>query len=228
MLVLARLRSSVGLALLLAACGPRVDTSWQQGDGYRWRALDVPRRGSPGFTLMDPSRSGITFANTVSDSLLRRNRILAQGAGTCLGDVDGDGLADLFLARTEGPNALYRNLGDWRFEDFTQRAGVAAADRYSTGCALADVDGDADLDAGLTYVNTPLMMAAIQGHHRTAVSLLRHGANARIRVRGGHTAAEFAEKYNHYALARALRCAEQLAPGTAFSDRCERGQALDH
>ena len=89
----------------------------------------------------------------------------------------------------------------------------------------ARVDGDADQDEGLTYVNTPLMMAAIQGNHGTAVSLLRHGANARIRVRGGHTAAEFAQKYNHYELFRALRCAEQLAPGETFSHRCEGAQA---
>jgi ankyrin repeat protein len=88
----------------------------------------------------------------------------------------------------------------------------------------ARLDGDADQDEGVTYVNTPLMMAAIQGHHRTAMSLLRRGANARIRVRGGHTAAEFAQRYNHHALFRALRCAEQLAPGEAFSRRCEQPQ----
>jgi ankyrin repeat protein len=86
----------------------------------------------------------------------------------------------------------------------------------------ARVDGDADQDEALTYVNTPLMMAAIQGHQETALALLRRGANARIRVRGGHTAAEFAEKNHHYALSRALRCAERLAPEESFSLRCER------
>ena len=88
----------------------------------------------------------------------------------------------------------------------------------------ARVDGDADQEEALTYVNTPLMMATIQGHHATAVSLLRRGANARIRVRGGHTAAEFAEKYHHHALLRALRCAEQLPAGETFSRRCEQPQ----
>jgi hypothetical protein len=111
------------LALLVAACGRPVDTTWHDGDGHRWRALDVPRRGAPGFALLDPRKTGITFVNTVSESLLVRNRILAQGGGVCLGDVDGDGLPDIFLARTEGPNALYRNLGAWRFEDITERAG---------------------------------------------------------------------------------------------------------
>jgi ankyrin repeat protein len=80
---------------------------------------------------------------------------------------------------------------------------------------------DADAKNGGTYINTPLMMAAIQGHHRTAFELLRAGANATIRVRGGHTAAEFAEKYRHAALARVLRCAESMAPGETFPQKCE-------
>jgi enediyne biosynthesis protein E4 len=82
----------------------------------------------------------------VSDSSLIENRQLAQGAGVCLSDVDADGRPDVFLARTRGANALYRNLGGWRFEEIAVRAGVAAQDRTSTGCAFADVDGDGDAD----------------------------------------------------------------------------------
>jgi hypothetical protein len=143
------------VTLVVLACGRSVDTSWQQENGYRWRALDVPHRGRAGFTLLDSSRTGITFVNTVSDSLLVRNRILAQGGGVCFGDVDGDGMVDVFLARTEGPNILYRNLGGWRFEDITQRAGVAASDRYSTGCTFADVNGNGSLDLILVASGGP-------------------------------------------------------------------------
>jgi enediyne biosynthesis protein E4 len=139
-------RGVLAIVLIVAACGRPADTTWQEGNGSRWRALDVPRRGTPGFTLLDPSRTRITFVNTVSESLLVRNRILAQGAGVCLGDVDGDGRPDVFLARTQGANALYRNQGEWRFEEIAQTAGVGASDRHSTGCVFADVDGDADLD----------------------------------------------------------------------------------
>jgi ankyrin repeat protein len=91
----------------------------------------------------------------------------------------------------------------------------------------ARLDGDADQASELTYVNTPLMLAAIQGNHGTSLVLLRHGANARIRVRGGRTAAEFAESYRHPALARVLRCAEGVAPGEVFSHRCEAAQAVN-
>ena len=73
----------------------------------------------------------------------------------CLADVDGDGRPDVFLARTEGPSALYRNLGDWRFEDVTVSAGVAAPGRYATGCAFADVDGDGDQDLLLVSLGGP-------------------------------------------------------------------------
>jgi ankyrin repeat protein len=91
----------------------------------------------------------------------------------------------------------------------------------------AQVDADADREAGLTYINTPLMMSVIQGHLDIALLLLRRGAHARIRVRGGHTAAEFAEKYNHHGLARVLRCAEQLTPGETFSRGCETAAAAN-
>ncbi|MDH3368385.1 MAG: VCBS repeat-containing protein, partial [Gemmatimonadota bacterium] len=156
------------LALLALACGRDVDTTWQEAEGYRWRTLDVSRRGTPGFTLLDPARTGITFANTVSESLLVRNRILAQGAGVCLGNVDSDELPDVFLARTEGPNSLYRNLGGWRFEEITQPAGVGAPDRFSSGCAFADVDGDRDLDLILVALGGPNALFLNEGGGRFA------------------------------------------------------------
>lgn len=80
---------------------------------------------------------------------------------------------------------------------------------------------NADAENGETYINTPLMMAAIQGHYGTALQLLRAGASAAIRVHGGHTAAEFAEKYRHAELARLLHCAERATPAEAFSQQCE-------
>ncbi|HEV2670829.1 MAG TPA: VCBS repeat-containing protein, partial [Gemmatimonadales bacterium] len=149
------------LLVVVAACGraaPLSESAWHDAAGYRWRSLDVRgggRTGTAGFTLLEPARTGVTFTNTVSESSLVHNRQLAQGAGVCLADVDGDGRPDIFLARTEGPNALYRNLGNWKFEDITTQAGVAAPDRVSTGCAFADVDGDGDADLVLTSLGGP-------------------------------------------------------------------------
>lgn len=78
---------------------------------------------------------------------------------------------------------------------------------------------DADASEGLTYVNTPLMMAAMQGYRDVALHLLRAGADPRVRIQWGHTAAELAAKYNHTSLSRTLRCAEMRVAGVAA--RCE-------
>jgi len=68
------------------------------------------------------------------------------GMGVALGDADGDGLVDVFVTAV-GPNRLFRNLGDGRFEDISVQAGVAGADnRWSTSAAFLDYDGDRDLD----------------------------------------------------------------------------------
>ncbi len=80
----------------------------------------------------------------------------------------------------------------------------------------------ADSNPGYVYVNTPLMMAAMQGHRSTALLLLRAGADARVRVVNGHTAAELAAKYNGGSMVQLLKCAEAAGSGEAFVQRCER------
>ncbi len=62
---------------------------------------------------------------------------------------------DVFLARTLGPNTLYRNLGGWKFEDVTATAGVAGPGREASGCALADLNGDGHLDLLLVAITGP-------------------------------------------------------------------------
>ena len=141
---------------LVTACrnAPAPVPPWHQEAGYRWRDL-VVSGGEPGFTQMQGSASGIRFQNDVSDSVLVGNRMLAQGAGVALGDVDGDGLVDVFLAKTQGCSALYKNLGGWKFEEITKSAGVGACDRHSTGAAFVDIDGDGDLDLVLLSTTGP-------------------------------------------------------------------------
>jgi len=90
--------------------------------------------------------TGIDFTNHLSDTNAALNQIRLNGSGVAAGDVDGDGLVDLYFCGLEGRNALYRNLGQLKFEDVTERAGVACSNQYSTGAVLADVDGDGDLD----------------------------------------------------------------------------------
>ena len=162
-------RGVLWTVLALSAAGLACDSSpapaWHQENGYRWRALDVAR-GEPGFTRVEGGRSGIRFQNTVDDSILRGNRMLAQGGGVSMGDVDGDGLVDVFLARTQGCSALYRNLGGWKFEDIAKTAGVGACDRHSSGAAFADTDGDGDLDLLLLATTGPTALFVNDGTGR--------------------------------------------------------------
>jgi len=151
---LRRLPLFVGFAMLAVACTDTQPTQWHQEQGYRWRDLRVSG-GKPGFTPLDASKTGIRFQNDVSDSVLLGNRMLGQGAGVALGDVDGDGKVDVFLAKTQGCSALYRNLGSWKFEDITKSAGVGACDRHSTGAAFADINGDGHLDLILLATRGP-------------------------------------------------------------------------
>jgi enediyne biosynthesis protein E4 len=130
--------------VVLAVSGRAVD--WQQGSGFRRAALSVPQNGKPGFTRLPSSATGILFTNFISVGHYKTNQILLNGCGVAAGDVDGDGLCDIYLCRLEGDNALYRNLGNWRFENITAAAGVACPGMDASGALLADLDGDRDLD----------------------------------------------------------------------------------
>ena len=99
-----------------------------------------------GFRRVSSNLSGVNFVNRLSDNLMVRNINLLNGSGLALGDFDRDGLIDVFFSGLQSPNALYRNLGSWRFEDVTSKAGVANPRSLSTGAAFVDVNADGWLD----------------------------------------------------------------------------------
>jgi enediyne biosynthesis protein E4 len=102
---------------------------------------------SPLFQLMD--NTGVVFENKVEDervdnSFLFRNYY--NGAGVGIGDINNDGLPDIFLTSNKGTNKLYLNKGGFRFEDISIKAGIIEDDKWNTGVVFADVDGDGWLD----------------------------------------------------------------------------------
>jgi hypothetical protein len=122
------------------------EAGWERGQGFQSKSIVVPQNGKAGFTLLSSNLTGIGFGNFVPESRHLTNQILLNGSGVAAGDVDGDGRCDLYFCGLNAPNRLYRNLGDWRFEDVTETAGVACAGMDSTGATFADLDGDGDLD----------------------------------------------------------------------------------
>ena len=118
------------LLLALAGCKPR--------------AAGVP----PLFERLSPEHTGIHFANTLTESdtfNVLSFQYLYNGAGVGVGDVNDDGLPDLYLAGNQVPSRLYLNRGHLKFEDITETAGVAA-NRWASGVTLADVNADGRLD----------------------------------------------------------------------------------
>ncbi len=106
----------------------------------------VPGARAVGFALLSGAQTGVTFTNRLARERSVTNQIYFNGSGVAAGDMDGDGWCDLFFCGLDSPNALYRNLGGWRFEDVAARAGVDCPGLDCTGAAFADLDGDGDLD----------------------------------------------------------------------------------
>ena len=143
---------ALGILIWLGLCqNPEASAAeppfrWTTHPTHRFTPLAVQPTGNPGFTSLPTAQTGIAFTNYLSDATVSTNRLTEIGSGVALGDVDGDGWVDIYLCRISGGNALYRNLGQWRFEEITQTSGTGCPNQFSTGSALADMDGDGDLD----------------------------------------------------------------------------------
>ncbi len=101
--------------------------------------------GKTGFTLMKPEQTGVWFTNVLQGDAYLTNAVAHNGSGVALGDVDGDGWTDIYLCSLQGRNRLFRNLGNWHFQEM-ELGEAACAGQFSTGAALVDVDGDGTLD----------------------------------------------------------------------------------
>jgi hypothetical protein len=134
------------LALTLLLVSPVAKGQWRAEGAHRAQTLARPRQGTPGFSAVSAEITSIWFTNQVAESRSLTNQVYLNGSGLAAGDVDGDGRCDLYFCGLDNRNELYRNLGNWRFDNVTDRAGVACADQASTGAAFVDVDGDGDLD----------------------------------------------------------------------------------
>jgi hypothetical protein len=101
------------------------------------------------FTLQSNEDIGINFTNQLNDQ--QQTNVFSfrnyyNGGGVAIGDLNNDGLNDVFLISNQGSNKLYINKGNWKFEDVTAKAGVKGIKYWSTGVTLVDINGDGWLD----------------------------------------------------------------------------------
>jgi hypothetical protein len=134
----------IGLLVFLSI--PVRAADWETNGASRGIALTLGSDHPAGFTRLESSQTGIAFTNSLSPSRGVTNQIYFNGSGVAAGDIDGDGWCDLFFCSLDGTCALYRNLGHWRFEDITQKAGVSCTGLACTGAAFADLEGQGNLD----------------------------------------------------------------------------------
>ncbi len=152
------------IACGLALCGARlVAAEWVDGPGFRSLSVDPAKDHPPGFTQMAPADTGVRFTNLLAGDALLTNAVAHNGAGVAIGDVDADGWPDVYLCSLQGPNRLYRNLGQWRFAEMPL-GDAACADQFSTGAVLADVDGDGDLDLLVNGIAAGTRLFLNDGH----------------------------------------------------------------
>lgn len=146
------------LALFISGCREPNETSAVSGES-EWHA-PAWEQVAPGleghdlqeqltttnrlFTKVGDSESGLTFHNQLNRENIK-NYLLA-GAGLAVGDIDGNGLPDLFLVSQDGPNKLFKQTAPWQFEDATAEAGIRDLKAWGAGAAFADFDNDGDLD----------------------------------------------------------------------------------
>ncbi len=101
------------------------------------------------FSSLPASVTGINFANNVAytEQLnVYTYRNFYNGGGVAIGDINNDGLPDIFFCGNQQSNKLYLNKGNFQFEDITEKAGLSSAGVWSTGVTFADVNGDGLLD----------------------------------------------------------------------------------
>jgi hypothetical protein len=101
------------------------------------------------FTLLSNDSTGIHFNNINAENEqinILTYEYLYNGGGVAIGDINNDGLKDIYFTSNNLENKLYLNKGNFKFEDVTAKAGVGCKPGWKTGVTMADVNGDGWLD----------------------------------------------------------------------------------
>ena len=117
------------------------------------------------FTKLDSSQSGINFNNKLTETHSYNYftfPYMYLGGGVSIGDINNDGLEDIYFTGNMVSNKLYLNTGDFKFEDITQSAGVAGDDRWYSGTTFVDINQDG-------YVDIYCSVGGLDGNHKNVL-----------------------------------------------------------
>src|SRR5687768_15490433 len=153
-------------------------------------SCNQPKSKTNLFTLLSGSQTGIAFSNDLSyneefNPYTFRN--FFNGGGVAIGDVNNDGLPDIFFCSSQQSNKLYLNKRSLKFEDITKKVGVGSDSVWSTGVTMADVNGDGWLDI---YV---CKSGEIKGRNRSNSLYINNGPSSSGDI-------SFSEKAQEYGL----------------------------
>ncbi len=135
------------------------------------------------FSNPKPEDTGILFSNELkeTDDLNILDYLnFYNGGGVAIGDINNDGLADIFFSGNQVKNKLYLNKGDLKFEDITEKAGVEGNSSWNMGSSMVDINGDGLLDI---YVCAVVGINGFNGHNELFIN------------KGDGTFIESSEKY---------------------------------
>jgi len=146
------------------------------------------------FSKLNSTETGINFINenvdrdtlSILDYLYFYN-----GAGVAIGDINNDGLPDIFFTSNTGGNKLYLNKGNFRFEDITAKAGIKGNADWTTGVTMADVNGDGLLDIYVCAVGNYIPI----DHNGDPHVYFKHSRNQLFINNGNNTFTESSAKY---------------------------------
>lgn len=122
------------------------------------------------FDLLPAKKSGVLFENqlTENDELNILDYLyFYNGGGVAMGDINNDGLPDLFFSANQETNKLYLNKGNLQFEDISQTASVMGNSSWNTGAVMGDINGDGWLDI---YVIAVVGINGFEGHNELFIN----------------------------------------------------------
>ncbi len=149
----------------------------------RSRAENRPE--SPVFSKLDIEETGIDFENTLSvnDSMnFFKYGYFYMGGGVSSGDLNGDGLVDLFFTGNMVPNKAYLNRGNMEFQEITEMSGLLSEGLWHTGCLFHDFNADGKLDIYVSvsgiWADRSNLLYINQGNNDSGIPIFEESAES--------------------------------------------------